>query len=97
MKERAKQFALQVPEDYKVRISEGTSQVGGGTMPDVFLPTFVVGLSHSVLSAEHLARKLRVENGPPIIVRIQNEEIQLDLRTVTKSEEELIIEALRGV
>ena len=97
MERRAKQFSLKVPEDFKVRISEGTSQVGGGTMPDVFLPTFVVCLSHSVLSAEHLARKLRVENSPPIIVRIQNEEIQLDLRTVTNSEEALIIEALQGI
>lgn len=95
LKARAEKFAKRIPPFFGISIVEGTSQVGGGTMPDVSLPTFVVGLSHPSLPAEHLARQLRISNTPPVIVRIQNEEILLDLRTVTLKEEEEILIALK--
>ncbi|WP_318502629.1 L-seryl-tRNA(Sec) selenium transferase [Bacillus sp. T3] len=94
---RAEAFALKVPSEFKVRTLNGTSQVGGGTMPDVELPTTVVAMKHTHINAEHLARKLRLEHVPSIIVRIQNEEIHLDLRTVTKDEEMIIIDAFKKV
>ncbi len=80
---------------YRVRILEGTSQVGGGTMPDVELPTFLIGLSHPKWNASALARKLRLEASPAVIVRIQQEEVQIDLRTVKEEEEKLVVEALK--
>ncbi|MGJ7921148.1 L-seryl-tRNA(Sec) selenium transferase [Neobacillus sp. LXY-4] len=97
IKERADNFVRRVPDHYEVKIVEGTSQVGGGTMPDVTLPTFVVSLKHNELTAEQAARKLRIDFSPSIIVRIQNEEIQLDLRTVTEEEEEQILNALKNL
>jgi L-seryl-tRNA(Ser) seleniumtransferase len=81
---------------YRVRILEGTSQVGGGTMPDVELPTFLIGLSHPKWNASALARKLRLEASPAVIVRIQQEEVQIDLRTVKEEEEKLVVEALKA-
>lgn len=84
-------------ENYTVKKLEGTSQVGGGTMPDVELPTFLVSLSHKTLTAEQLARKLRTETNPPIVVRIQKDEIQLDLRSVSEKEEDLVIKALTSL
>jgi L-seryl-tRNA(Ser) seleniumtransferase len=81
-------------DNYLIKLLEGTSQVGGGTMPDVELPTYLVSLSHKTLSAEQLARKLRTETNPAIVVRIQKDEIQFDLRTVGEEEEELVIKAL---
>ncbi|RSD24452.1 L-seryl-tRNA(Sec) selenium transferase [Mesobacillus subterraneus] len=75
-------------------IMKGTSQVGGGTMPDVQLPTYIAALKHPSVSAEHIARKLRTEYSPAIIVRIQKEEIHIDLRTVTAEEENNLLEAL---
>lgn len=80
---------------YKLRLIEGTSQVGGGTMPDVELPTFLIAMSHATLSAEQLSRKLRLECSPSIIVRIHQNEIYLDLRTVTNEEESIIVKALQ--
>lgn len=80
--------------DFTLKQIKGTSQVGGGTMPDVELPTYLVALSHNTISAQQLAHKLRTESSPPIIVRIQNEEIQLDLRTVSEEEENVIIQSL---
>ena len=91
---RTEDFARRIPISYHWCISDATSQVGGGTMPDVALPTVVIGIRHPTISAEHLARCLRMNHSPAIIVRIQNEEIQLDLRTVTQEEENEIISAL---
>ena len=82
---------------YHVDIMEATSQVGGGTMPEVLLPTFVVVLKHQVMSAENVARTLRMNETSAIIVRIQRNEILLDLRTVTIEEEEIIIKVLASI
>lgn len=78
-----------------VRITEGTSKVGGGTMPDVDLPTYLATISHPEVSAEHIAKKLRTEYSPAIIVRIQKEEVHIDLRTVAVEEEQQLLEALK--
>lgn len=97
IKERTEAFVQKINDfggGLKAAVIEGTSQVGGGTMPDVELPTFIAALSHKVLSAEHIARKLRTEANPAIIVRIQKEEIHIDLRTVTAEEETLLISRL---
>jgi L-seryl-tRNA(Ser) seleniumtransferase len=79
----------------KARIIQGTSQVGGGTMPDVQLPAFIASMAHPGLSAEQIARMLRTENSPAIIVRIQKEEVHIDLRTVSAEEETEILAALQ--
>lgn len=97
IKIRAKKFAAKIPPNFEVSVTGGNSQVGGGTMPDVELPTYVVGLRHPHLPAEHLARILRIGHTPSIIVRIQNEEILFDLRTVTTEEEVELITALEKI
>lgn len=79
---------------FTVTSKESTSQVGGGTMPDVELPTVVVHIKSESMSVETLAYRLRTENTPPIVARIQKEELLLDLRTVTVEEEDMIIDAL---
>ncbi len=82
---------------YTVTSKESTSQVGGGTMPDVELPTVVVQIKSESMSVETLAYRLRTENTPPIVARIQKEELLLDLRTVTVEEEDIIIDALVSI
>lgn len=83
-----------VPE-YQVSLMEDTSQVGGGTMPDVVLPTVVIALKHQSLSSATLAKRLRTDCQPAIVVRIQNDELLIDLRTVEPEEEEIIFVALQ--
>lgn len=85
---------LQHTGNYVTKITEGTSQVGGGTMPDVALPTIVVSLKHRELTAEQLGRKLRTEVKPAIVGRIQKDEYIIDLRTVTPEEESNLLQAL---
>lgn len=100
IKDRTYRFVKKINDfggDLKAEPLKSTSQVGGGTMPEVELPTFIAALTHNELSAEHIAKKLRTETIPGIIVRIQREEIHIDLRTVTEEEETLILEQLKKI
>jgi L-seryl-tRNA(Ser) seleniumtransferase len=85
---------LQGTDYFQAKIFPSTSQVGGGTMPDVQLPTMVISLKHSVFTAEQVGRKLRTQFKPAIIGRIQKDEFIIDLRTVTEDEEQLLLQSL---
>lgn len=85
---------LENTNQYSARVEKSTSQVGGGTMPEVELPSYVSVLKHSTLSAEKVAKKLRTDFSPAIIVRIQKDELVIDLRCVTEEEESLVLQAL---
>lgn len=70
---------------YRLYLKESTSQVGGGTMPGVELPTFMVAVSHIHLSAQELAAQMRSIR-PAVIARIQDERVCLDFRTIEAQE-----------
>lgn len=74
-------------------MTEGTSQMDGGTIPDVSLPTYVAVLNHKEYSSTQVSKWLRTRQSPAIVVRMQKDEIHLDLRTVTEEEEEILIQA----
>jgi len=57
----------------------GHSTVGGGSLPGETLPTWLIALTAD--DAEHLAARLR-RASPPVIARIQDGRVLLDLRTV---------------
>lgn len=92
--EKLHQNLIEQNSSFLIKVVESISKVGGGTMPDVELPTYVLALKHEKMSTQHLANKLRTECDPPIIVRVQNEEIFIDLRTVTEEEEKVLVRAL---
>lgn len=97
LKQRTEQFIKKIQKEtnvYHISLQESISQVGGGTMPEVELPSYVAVIKHQHMSAEKLARMLRLHVSPSIIVRIQNEDVFIDLRCVTEEEEELIVKAL---
>lgn len=79
----------QVPT-FQITCKESFSQVGGGTMPEVKLESFVVSIKHNRLSANEIEQALR-EATPPIIVKIREDKIQLDLRTVGEHEYQHIV------
>lgn len=78
-----------------MNILEEFSQVGGGTMPDVQLPTYCLALKHEK-GAAYLAKRFR-DHEVPIIVRIKDDEVLLDLRTVTDDEEKILIKAINSI
>ncbi|MCD9186542.1 MAG: L-seryl-tRNA(Sec) selenium transferase [Pyrinomonadaceae bacterium] len=77
----------------KFEIVEGNSVVGGGSAPDVQPVTTLLALKHGKLSVSKLEEKLRTAN-PPVITRILDEKVLLDLRTVSDAEESELLEIL---
>jgi L-seryl-tRNA(Ser) seleniumtransferase len=80
----------------RARILAGESAIGGGAAPGAGLPTQLLAISVEGLSADELARQLRL-NQPPIIARIEEGKVLLDLRTVFPDQDSKIEEAIRRI
>ena len=65
----------------KLELVDGESVVGGGAAPSAVLPTRLIALTHADLSADELSARLRA-SAPPIIARVEEGRVLLDLRTV---------------
>jgi len=81
------------PAGRGAEVVPGLSAVGGGTLPEVTLPTFVLALASS--DADALARRLR-EADPPVVARIEEGRVLLDPRTVLPGEDEAVVAGLRS-
>ncbi len=93
--ERCKLFSKQFVEktnEFTIEIKEEGSPIGGGTMPGVEVPTYVICITHSKLSAEEVATELR-QHSTPIIVRIKKNEVLLDFRTIENQEMKEMVKA----
>jgi len=94
--ERAEKFLSQVAPnttDMIVSLVEGESAVGGGSGPNTHPPTVLIALKHSSLSADELERRLRTSS-PPVIARVAEGKVLIDLRTVASSEESEVLDAI---
>jgi len=72
-------------------IEPGESVIGGGSTPELSLPTWLIAIEEE--NANALEQRLRA-NAPPIISRIERDRVVLDLRTVFQEEEDAIVQAL---
>ena len=83
--------------DLPVRIStlSSVSRVGGGSLPLEELPTMLLALEPEEMSAHDLEGRLRLQN-PPVIARIVEDKLCLDLRTVASSELKDLERAIRA-
>lgn len=86
--------ATQHHNDFKFKIKSDTAKIGGGTMPEVEVETFIVEVNHPTYSSAQLTNKLR-ENDIPIIVRVKNESVVLDFRTIDYAEINLVVDAFK--
>ncbi|MEX2662906.1 MAG: L-seryl-tRNA(Sec) selenium transferase, partial [Vicinamibacterales bacterium] len=77
-------------------VIDGFSTIGGGSAPGATLPTRLLQLRHPTLSANALEQKLRTLD-PPIVARIENDAVVLDLRTVSPAEEPSLKHGLHGL
>jgi L-seryl-tRNA(Ser) seleniumtransferase len=75
---------------------DGFSTAGGGSLPTQKIPTVLVGLKSKKMSARRMEEKLRALE-VPIIVRVDKDEVLLDLRTISEDEFLFIVEGLRQV
>lgn len=77
----------------QVEAIDGESVVGGGAAPSSVLPTRLLALIHADLSADELSANLR-KFEPPIISRVEEGRVLLDLRTVFPGQDSAIADAL---
>ncbi|HXT71227.1 MAG TPA: L-seryl-tRNA(Sec) selenium transferase [Vicinamibacterales bacterium] len=75
-------------------VIDGASTIGGGSAAGSELPTRLLAVSRGGTSAADLAAELR-RHDPPIIGRVHQERVVLDLRTVAPEDDAAIAEALR--
>ena len=72
-------------------VEAGTSVIGGGSTPDQSLPTYLIALQTQ--NAASFEKRLR-QAATPVIARIEQGRVLLDLRTVFPQEEDLLVQAL---
>ncbi|PYT02951.1 MAG: L-seryl-tRNA(Sec) selenium transferase [Acidobacteria bacterium] len=80
----------------KVTLEDGWSVIGGGSAPDVKLPTVLVALQDTSMTAALFEERLR-GYVTPIIVRTERDRVVIDLRTVEADEEAIILEAIAAL
>jgi len=84
---RSSAFIKKTPNQrLRLELIEGKSAIGGGSAPLVYPATTLIAIEHNDRSASELEAKLR-ENDPPVISRILDDKVVIDLRTVSESEE----------
>ncbi len=91
VKGRAEAWAAELGQG---QVVEGESTVGGGSLPDESMPTFLLSLQ--VKSAEKFLRAMR-KNNPPIIARTENDKVLLDPRTVLPEQEGALLVGLKNI
>jgi len=80
----------------KMEIITGESVIGGGTAPSATLPTALLAVTHQSMNADSLAARLRAVE-PPIVARIEEGRVLLDLRTVFPEQDGAIAQALTRI
>lgn len=102
LKERALSFQRRLRERagagsrLSCEVIEGVSAVGGGAAPTTHPATTLLSLSHETWSADALEEALR-HSRPPVVGRIADGRVLLDLRTVATDEEAELLEALVAI
>jgi len=76
-----------------LEVTDGESVIGGGAAPSAVLPTRLLTVACEGLSAHELSSSLRAAD-PPIITRVEDGRVLLDLRTVFPQQDEAIVKAL---
>jgi L-seryl-tRNA(Ser) seleniumtransferase len=79
-----------------VELTRGESVIGGGAAPSASLPTRLIAITSLGLTADELSAKLRACD-PPIIARVEDGRVLLDLRTVFPEQDELVAAALNSI
>lgn len=82
---------------WQVRVIPGRSPIGGGSLPGETLPTMLLALvGVNEQAPERLLAMLRWHT-PPVIARIEDEQLLFDLRTVAPADDEVLLSAIDNV
>lgn len=97
LRQRAELFAVrlrQLPGLASVEVRQDVAYVGGGSLPDVAVPTAVLAVVPAAMGEAEFATRLRTGT-PAVVGRIQDGKLLLDLRTVFEQQEEELLVAVR--
>jgi len=81
---------------WELEIVDGESVVGGGAAPSAVLPTRLIAMSLPGSTADWLSARLR-RCDPPIIARVEDGRVLLDLRTVFPEQDRAIADAVQSI
>jgi L-seryl-tRNA(Ser) seleniumtransferase len=98
IRQRANRLAEKISShaQFSVRLQDGESVIGGGSTPAQSLPTVLLAVTHSSRSVQEVEQLLR-RNSPPVIARVEEEALLLDLRTVFEDQDEELFGALEAI
>jgi L-seryl-tRNA(Ser) seleniumtransferase len=92
---RARALAQRLADcGWRVALISGSSAIGGGSAPGLPLPTVLVAIEREGLGASALEARLRGLD-PPVVARIVDDRLVLDLRTIPSEADEQLAALLR--
>jgi len=100
LERRAKAFAGQLRSvlltgECEIELRAGQSVIGGGSTPEQHLPATLITISSLRASAAELERRLRLPHaGTPVLARVEENRLVLDLRTVFPAQEPALLSAV---
>lgn len=86
---------LQSVPGLSIEVRDDVAFVGGGSLPDVGVPTVVIALQSASISETEFAARLRTGT-PAVVGRVQAGKLLLDLRTVFERQEVELLDAIRN-
>ncbi|MEA5115977.1 MAG: L-seryl-tRNA(Sec) selenium transferase [Geobacteraceae bacterium] len=92
----ARRLRSKLPAGSSVKAVNGFSQVGGGSLPQVELPTTLVAITISGFSPQQLEQRLR-SGSTPVVGRISQGEFLLDPRTIGDDEIPTVVAAMSAI
>jgi L-seryl-tRNA(Ser) seleniumtransferase len=78
----------------QIEVIDGESVIGGGAAPSAVLPTRLLAVTCRGLSADEISARLRASD-PPIVTRVDDGRILLDLRTVFPEQDQAVTAGLQ--
>jgi len=78
-----------------VSVIDGLSTIGGGSAPGSTLPTRLLTLDVEGHSASTIEKRLRAGD-PPVVARIEHDQVVMDLRTIAEDEDAGLARAIQA-
>jgi L-seryl-tRNA(Ser) seleniumtransferase len=96
LRRRAEAFAARLADvpGLEVEVRDDSAFVGGGSIPDIAMPTVVIALAARSVTEGEFAARLRAGT-PAVVARLQDARVLIDLRTVFEDQEKSLLTAIR--
>lgn len=87
---------LKMKPEWRVTVEKTVSYLGGGALPAEELPSFAVAIAAKGKAADDLAWRFR-QAETPVIPRVSDDAVLLDMRTVQKDEVAFVTQAVAAI